>query len=49
MNCHTAINEYKGEPLVRENGDIVDGTAEIKKLYKYFDAGIFVSYYETDF
>lgn len=35
MNCHTAINEYKGEPLVRENGDIVDGTAEIKKLYKY--------------
>ena len=35
MNCHTAINEYKGDPLVRENGDIVDGTAEIKKLYKY--------------
>jgi len=35
MNCHTAINEYKGEPLVRENGEIVDGTAEIKKLYKY--------------
>ncbi|MBP5999496.1 MAG: c-type cytochrome [Sediminibacterium sp.] len=35
MNCHTAINEYKGEPLVKENGDIVDGTAEIKKLYKY--------------
>ena len=35
MNCHTAINEYKGEPLVKENGEIVDGTAEIKKLYKY--------------
>lgn len=35
MNCHQAINEYKGDPLVRENGDIVDGTAEIKKLYKY--------------
>ena len=35
MNCHTAINEYKGDPLVKENGDIVDGTAEIKKLYKY--------------
>jgi mono/diheme cytochrome c family protein len=35
MNCHTAINEYKGDPLVRENGEIVDGTAEIKKLYKY--------------
>ena len=35
MNCHMAINEYKGEALVRENGDVVDGTAEIKKLYKY--------------
>lgn len=35
MNCHMAINEYKGEPLKRENGDIVDGTAEIKKLYQY--------------
>ena len=35
MNCHAAINEYKGEPLVRENGDVVDGTNEIKKLYKY--------------
>jgi len=35
MNCHMAINEYKGEPLKRENGDVVDGTAEIKKLYKY--------------
>ena len=35
MNCHMAINEYNGAPLVRENGDIVDGTAEIKKLYKY--------------
>ena len=35
MNCHLAINEYNGAPLVRENGDIVDGTAEIKKLYKY--------------
>lgn len=30
MNCHMAINEYKGAPLVRENGDVVDGTAEIK-------------------
>jgi mono/diheme cytochrome c family protein len=35
MNCHAAINEYKGAPLVRENGEAVDGTAEIKKLYKY--------------
>ena len=35
MNCHLAINEYKGEALKRENGEVVDGTAEIKKLYKY--------------
>ena len=35
MNCHTAINEYNGEPLVKENGDVVDGTAEIKKLYEF--------------
>ena len=35
MNCHAAINEYKGEALKRENGEVVDGTAEIKKLYKY--------------
>jgi mono/diheme cytochrome c family protein len=35
MNCHAAINEYKGEEMRRENGEVVDGTAEIKKLYKY--------------
>jgi mono/diheme cytochrome c family protein len=35
MNCHTAINEYNGAPLVKENGEVVDGTAEIKKLYEY--------------
>jgi cytochrome c551/c552 len=35
MNCHTAINEYKGEKLFRENGEEVDGTAEIQKLYSY--------------
>lgn len=35
MNCHMAINEYKGEPIKNEAGEIVDGTAEIKKLYKY--------------
>jgi mono/diheme cytochrome c family protein len=35
MNCHMAINEYKGEPIVNEAGETVDGTAEIKKLYKY--------------
>lgn len=35
MNCHLAINEYKGEKLYREDGTEVDGTAEIKKLYEY--------------
>jgi cytochrome c551/c552 len=35
MNCHAAINEYKGEPLYRENGKQVDGNAEIQKLYSY--------------
>ncbi len=36
MNCHVAINEYKGDlKLVREDGSAVDGTAEIKQLYAY--------------
>ncbi|MCX6263626.1 MAG: c-type cytochrome [Bacteroidetes bacterium] len=35
MNCHMAINEYKGEKMYTEDGKEVDGTAEIKKLYKY--------------
>ncbi len=35
MNCHAAINEYKGEALHREDGKEVDGTAEIQKLYSY--------------
>lgn len=35
MNCHLAINEYKGEPLYAEDGTVIDGTAEIKKLYEY--------------
>jgi len=35
MNCHMAINEYKGPELLREDGSKVDGTAEIKKLYDY--------------
>ncbi len=35
MNCHKAINTYeKGPKLYRENGDEVDGTLEISKLYK---------------
>jgi cytochrome c551/c552 len=35
MNCHMAIKEYKGEPIVKEDGTSVNGTAEIQKLYAY--------------
>ena len=35
MNCHMAIKEYKGDPIVREDGSSVNGTAEIQKLYSY--------------
>ena len=35
MNCHKAVKEYKGEPIVREDGTTVNGTAEIQKLYAY--------------
>ncbi|MES2003995.1 MAG: c-type cytochrome [Bacteroidota bacterium] len=35
MNCHMAINEYKGEKIFTEEGQEVNGTAEIQKLYKY--------------
>ncbi len=35
MNCHAAINDYKGEPLSREDGTTVDANAEIQKLYSY--------------
>ena len=35
MNCHMAIKEYTGDPIVKEDGGAVDGTAEIQKLYKY--------------
>jgi cytochrome c2 len=35
MNCHKAIGEYtKGPKLYNENGDEINGTAEIAKLYK---------------
>jgi cytochrome c551/c552 len=33
MNCHMTVNEYTGETLYRENGEEVDGTAEIQKIY----------------
>jgi cytochrome c551/c552 len=35
MNCHAAINDYKGEALFHADGKEVDGTAEIQKLYSY--------------
>lgn len=35
MNCHLAINEYTGAKIFNEEGEEVNGTAEIKKLYKY--------------
>ncbi|MEO6329017.1 MAG: c-type cytochrome [Ginsengibacter sp.] len=35
MNCHMAIKEYAGDPITREDGTSVNGTAEIQKLYQY--------------
>lgn len=35
MNCHKAVSEYtKGPKLYKENGEEINGTAEIAKLYK---------------
>jgi len=36
MNCHKTINEYaKGPKLYNKEGQEINGTAEIAKLYKY--------------
>lgn len=35
MTCHMAIDEYKGENLYTLEGELVDGSAEIQKLYQY--------------
>ena len=35
MNCHKTIQKYNGEPLYDSHGNLVDGTTEIQKLYKY--------------
>lgn len=35
MNCHKQINEYTGDQLYTYEGEEVDGTAEIQKLYEY--------------
>lgn len=35
MNCHKTITKYNGEQLFDRDGNKVDGSAEIAKLYKY--------------
>ena len=35
MNCHMAITEYSGAKLYTEEGNEVNGTAEIQKIYSY--------------
>lgn len=35
MTCHMGIAEYKGPVMQDETGQVVDGTAEIAKLYHY--------------
>ena len=35
MNCHMAITEYSGPKLYTEEGNEVNGTAEIQKIYSY--------------
>ncbi len=35
MNCHKAITTYSGPQLYRENGEQVDGTSELEKLFEY--------------
>lgn len=35
MNCHKTIQAYNGPELRDKHGNLIDGTAEIQKLYKY--------------
>lgn len=35
MNCHMGISEYKGAPIIKEDGSKLDANAEIQKLYSY--------------
>ncbi|MEO9021075.1 MAG: c-type cytochrome [Ginsengibacter sp.] len=35
MNCHMAVKEYTGEPILREDGTTVNANDEIQKLYQY--------------
>jgi cytochrome c551/c552 len=34
MNCHMTISTYTGAEIRREDGTVVDGTAEIQKIYE---------------
>lgn len=35
MNCHMAVSEYTGDPITKNDGTSVNGTAEIQKIYEY--------------
>ena len=35
MNCHMAVKDYAGEPILREDGTTVNANDEIQKLYQY--------------
>ena len=35
MNCHMAVKEYTGEPIIRDDGTTVNANDEIQKLYQY--------------
>ena len=35
MNCHMAVKEYTGDPILREDGTTVNANDEIQKLYQY--------------
>ena len=35
MNCHMAVKDYSGDPIVREDGTSVNANAEIQKLYDF--------------
>lgn len=35
MNCHMAVKEYTGKPIIREDGTTVNANNEIQKLYQY--------------
>lgn len=35
MNCHMAVKDYTGKPIIREDGTTVNANEEIQKLYQY--------------